>query len=123
MKPIATVTAISQTLCITLPPHAVYPIARIQPLKDAELATVAAHVTDWMALGYNLGVQEADMQEILRSHRTQSEQAFHMLAHWDDWCTQSGYDSRGELVEMLNRLGYESLSSFLDIGGREFMLK
>ena len=61
MKPIATVTAIAQTFGITLPPNAVYPIARIQPLKDAELATVAAHVTDWMALGYNLGVQEADM--------------------------------------------------------------
>ena len=86
-----------------------------EPLSDKDLGAITQTVRDWRELGLCLQISEDQLNEIDRTHRSNSERCSSMLSLWHrDMEARSLSDSTREiLARNLQELRYNRLSEFL----------
>ena len=86
-----------------------------EPLSDKDLGAITQTVRDWRVLGLCLQISEDQLNEIDRTHRSNSERCSSMLSLWqrDMEARSSSDSSRDILARNLQKLGYNRLSEFL----------
>jgi len=88
-----------------------------EPLSDKDLGAITQIVRDWRELGLHLQISEDQLNEIDRTHRSNSERCSSMLSVWHEDMkarpSPSSQSPREILARNLEALGYNRLSEFL----------
>jgi len=80
-----------------------------EPLSNKDLGAITQTVRDWRELGLYLQISEDQLNEIDRTHRSNSERCSSMLSLWHSQADSS----REILARNLQELRYNRLSEFL----------
>ena len=88
-----------------------------EPLSDKDLGAITQTVRDWRELGLCLQISEDQLNEIDRTHRSNSERCSSMLSLWhrdmEARPSPSSQSPRDILARNLEVLGYNRLSELL----------